>query len=129
MELFARFIMFNTVSRPIAYVLLPQIYNKHPYAIDVKMTCPIIRKYYRLCNDKPPDEMFIEMLAYAVPVRAGRSDKRNLKLKSAVWFMYRMTYEYSRQEYRYSETNNVIPYRIPLFRLAEKFSSKSMHIF
>lgn len=35
-------------------------------------------------------EMFIEILAYTVPVRAGRSDKRNLKPKSAVWFVYRV---------------------------------------
>lgn len=32
--------------------------------------------------------MFAEMLAYTVPVRAGRSDKRNIKTKSAVWFVY-----------------------------------------
>lgn len=38
----------------------------------------------------PPDEMFVEMLTYTVPVRTGRSDKRNLKPKSAVWFVYRV---------------------------------------
>lgn len=91
MELFAHFIMFNAVSRSIACVSVPQSNHKYPYAIDFKMACLIVRKYYRLHNDKPPDEMFVEMLAYTVPVRAGRSDKRNLKPKSAVWFVYRVT--------------------------------------
>ena len=90
MELFAHFIMFNAVSRSIACVSVPQSNHKYPYAIDFKMACLIVRKYYRLHNDKPPDEMFVEMLAYTVPVRAGRSDKRNLKPKSAVWFVYRV---------------------------------------
>lgn len=54
------------------------------------MACLIARKYYRLYNEKPPDMMFAEILAYTVPVREGRSDKRNLKPKSAVWFVYRV---------------------------------------
>lgn len=90
MELFAHFIMFNVVSRSIACVSVPQTNHKYPYAIDFKMACLIVRKYYRLHNEKPPDMMFAEILAYTVPVRAGRSDKRNLKPKSAVWFVYRV---------------------------------------
>lgn len=90
MELFAHFIMFNAVSRSIACVSVPQTNHKYPYAIDFKMACLIVWKYYRLHNEKPPDEMFAEILAYTVPIRAGRSDKRNLKPKSAVWFVYRV---------------------------------------
>ena len=90
MELFAHFIMFNAVSRSIACVSVPQNNHKYPYAIDFKMACLIVRKYYRLYNEKPPNMMFTEILAYTVPVRAGRSDKRNLKPKSAVWFVYRV---------------------------------------
>ncbi|RGE17115.1 IS4 family transposase [Desulfotomaculum sp. OF05-3] len=90
MELFAHFIMFNAVSRSIACVSVPQTNHKYPHAIDFKMACLIVRKYYRLYNEKPPDAMFAEILAYMAPVRAGRSDKRNLKPKSAVWFVYRV---------------------------------------
>lgn len=90
MELFAHFIMFNAVSRSISCISVPQTNHKYPYAIDFKMACLIVRKYYRLHNEKPPDEMFVEILAYTVPIRAGRSDKRNLKPKSAVWFVYRV---------------------------------------
>lgn len=90
MELFAHFIMFNAVSRSIACVSVPQSNHKYPYAIDFKMACLIVRKYYRLYNEKPPNMMFAKILAYTVPVIAGRSDKHNLKSKSAVWFVYRV---------------------------------------
>lgn len=80
--------MFNAVSRSIACASVPQSNHKYPYAIDFKMACLIVREYYRLHNEKPPDEMFVEMLAYTVSVRTERSDKRNLKPKSAVWFVY-----------------------------------------
>lgn len=73
MELFAHFIMFNAVSRSIACVSVPQSNHKYPYAIDFKMACLIVRKYYKLYNEKPPNMMFAEILAYTVPVRAGRS--------------------------------------------------------
>ncbi|MCM1167590.1 MAG: hypothetical protein NC299_08460 [Lachnospiraceae bacterium] len=48
MELFAHFIMFNAVSRSIANVSAPQASHAYPYAIDFKMACLIVRKYYRL---------------------------------------------------------------------------------
>ena len=90
MELFAHFIMFNVVSRSISCVFVPQTNHKYSYVIDFKIACLIVRKYYRIYNEKPPNMMFAEILAYTVPVRAGRSDKRNLKPKSAVWFVYRV---------------------------------------
>ena len=64
MELYAHFIMFNAVSRNIMCVSVPQQNdNKHTYA---------------------------EILAYTVSLREGRSDKRNMKPKSAVWVVYRV---------------------------------------
>lgn len=91
MELYAHFIMFNAVSRNIMCVSVPQQNdNKHTYAISFKEACTITRKYYRLHNNEPPDRIYAEILAYTVPVREGRSDKRNMKPKSAVWFVYRI---------------------------------------
>ena len=91
MELYAHFIMFNAVSRNIMCVFVPQQNdNKHTYVVSFKEACTITRKYYRLHNNEPPDRIYAEILAYTVPVREGRSDKRNLKPKSAVWFVYRV---------------------------------------
>jgi len=91
MELYAHFIMFNAVSRNIMCVSVQQQNNnKHTYAISFKEACTITRKYYRLHNNEPPDRIYAEILAYTVPIRKGRSDKRIMKPKSAIWFVYRV---------------------------------------
>ena len=48
------------------------------------------RNYYRLYCKSPPDRIYAEMLSYTRPVVSGRQDKRNMKPKSAVWFVYRV---------------------------------------
>lgn len=90
MELFAHFIMFNAVSRSIATVKVPQVNHKYPYAVDFKMACLVVRKHYRLHSNEPPNILYTEILSYIVPIREGRADKRNMKSKSAVWFVYRV---------------------------------------
>ena len=91
MELHAHFIMFNAVSRNIMCISVPQQNNnKYTYTISFKEACTITRKYYRLHNDEPPDRIYAEILAYTIPIRERRSDKRNMKPKSAVWFVYRV---------------------------------------
>ena len=91
MELFAHLIMFNAVSRNIACVRVPQQKtNKYNYAVNFKEACTITRKYYRLHNIEPPDRIYAEILSYTVPIREGRSDKRNMKPKTSIWFVYRV---------------------------------------
>jgi len=91
MELLAHLIMFNAVSRNIACVKVPQQNdNKYNYAVSFKEACTITRKYYRLHNTEPPDRIYAEILSYTIPVREGRTDKRNMKPKSSVWFVYRV---------------------------------------
>ena len=91
MEIFAHLIMYNAVSRNITCVNVPQQQNhKYNYAISFKEACTLTRKYYRLHNTEPPDHIFIEILAYTVPIRPGRTDKRHIKPKSSVWFVYRV---------------------------------------
>lgn len=91
MELFAHLIMFNAVSRNISCVnVAQQKRNKYNYTVNFKEACTITRKYYRLHNNEPPDRIYAEILAYIIPIRPNRSDKRNIKPKSAVWFVYRI---------------------------------------
>lgn len=91
MEIFAHLIMFNAVSRNIARVKVPQQSgNKYNYAVSFKEACTITRKYYRFHNTESPKRIYTEILAYIVPIREGRSDKRNIKPKSSVWFVYRV---------------------------------------
>ena len=91
MELLAQMIMFNLVSRCISCVQIEKRDNlKWHYAIDFKMAVALTRKYFRIDSHAPPDRLLEEMAMYVNPIRPGRSDKRNLRIKSAVWFLYRV---------------------------------------
>ena len=91
MELLAHLIMFNAVSRTINCVSVPQSKDKkYPYVVSFKDAVTLIRKYYRFHNNEPPDKIFAELLGYTHPIISGRKDKRNIKTKSAVWFVYRV---------------------------------------
>lgn len=91
MELYSHLIMFNVVSRDIIRAKTTRpVNNKHDYAVSFKDACTITRKYFRLHSNAPPDNIYAEMLAYIVPIRLGRSNKRNVRAKSTVWFTYRV---------------------------------------
>ena len=91
MELLAHLTMFNAVSRSINRVEVPQSADrKYDYVVSFKDAVTIVRKYFRLfCND-PPERLFAELLCFTRPVQSGRADKRNMKPKSAIWFVYRV---------------------------------------
>ena len=90
MEIYAHLVMFNVVSRNIAQVSVPQVNHKHRYAVDFKMACLIVRKYFAIRSFSDHRRLLAEILSYINPVRPGRKDKRNMKPKSAVWFVYRV---------------------------------------
>ena len=90
MEILAHLIMFNAVSRNIAQVNVPQVNHKYDHAIDFKMACLITRKYFNIYCNKPYNDLLVEIIGYIVPIRPNRRDKRNMKPKSAVWFVYRV---------------------------------------
>lgn len=88
MELFAHLTMFNAVSRHIVALSVPQTGHKHKYAIDFKMACKAVRRYYRLYV--ADGDIWADILSYINPVRPGRQDKRRMRYKPAVWFLYRV---------------------------------------
>ncbi len=90
MELFAHLTMYNATSACINEVPVHHSNHKHIYAIDFKMACQIVRKYYYLHNDKPYHMIYSEIASYINPVRPGRADERRMKTKSPVSFLYRV---------------------------------------
>jgi hypothetical protein len=91
MELIAHLIMFNVVSRTISAVSVPQSEKKkYRYVVSFKDCVTLLRKYYRLFCIEPPDNIYTELLGYTRPLVSGRADKRKMKPKSAVWFVYRV---------------------------------------
>ena len=90
-ELIAHLIMFNVVSRTINAVSVPQsAQKKYKYVLSFKDAVTLVRKYFRLHAHEPPGRIYAELLGYTRPVVSGRADKRNMKPKSAVWFVYRV---------------------------------------
>lgn len=87
MEIFAHLVMYNVVSQTIEQV---EVIHKKAYAVDFKMACCLVRQYFHRRNTKPFDNIFIEMGKYINPIRLGRADKRKVKPKSPVWFVYRV---------------------------------------
>ncbi len=91
MEIYAHMIMFNTVNQINAQAYVPQRHCKYTYIINFKMSCRIIHKQY---NYSSTDTTFLKILRrisrYTVPVRPGRKDKRYIKVKAPVCFLYRV---------------------------------------
>lgn len=91
MELYAHMIMFNAVSQINAQAYTSKHHCKYFYTINFKMACLIVQKRYRISsNDINFAGILIRVSRYTVPLRPGRKDKRNLKIKSAVSFIYRI---------------------------------------
>ena len=81
----------NVVSRTINAVSVPQsTQKKYKYVLSFKDAVTLVRKYFRLHAHEPLDRIYAELLGYTRPVVSERADKRNMKPKSAVWFVYRV---------------------------------------
>lgn len=91
MEILAHMIMFNVVSQINAQAYTPQKHCKHRYMINFKMACIIIQRKYRTSStDRAFKQILVLLSHYTVPIRPDRKDKRKLKTKSPICFLYRV---------------------------------------
>mgnify|MGYP002660133934 FL=1 len=91
MELYAHMIMFNAVSQTTVQAYVPQRHCKYHYIINFKIACLIVQKRYKVSsNDQNFAGILVRISRHTIPIRPGRKDKRNLKVKSSVSFMYRV---------------------------------------
>lgn len=91
MEIYAHMIMFNAISQIDTQAYIPQKHCKYQYAINFKQSCLIIQSMY-LASSLTQDfeRILIQISYYTIPIRPGRKDKRNIKPKSAVYYLYRV---------------------------------------
>ena len=87
MEIYAHLLMYNVVSTTINQV---NVIHQKMYAVDFKMACYIVRRFFHRLNARPYEKMYEEIGGYINPIRLGRSDKRKMKSKPPVWFVYRV---------------------------------------
>jgi hypothetical protein len=91
-EIFARIIMYNFAEMITSHVVISQGDAKHVYQVNFTIAIHICRQFMRVCfwnNASPPD---VEALIRKniLPVRPGRKDKRKIRNKTAVSFLYRV---------------------------------------
>lgn len=89
-EIFASLIMYNLCERITAHAVVSQSdSNKHIYQVNFTMAIYVCLQFYRN-KDKSPPNVLTEIIRYIEPVRKGRADKRKLRAKSVVNFIYRV---------------------------------------
>lgn len=89
-EIFSNLIAFNFASRISREVVVRQPKGSvYAYRVTFKMAVALCREYFR--NPNADGEKLMEQIAkHTVPIRPGRADKRNLRVKGFVGFTYRV---------------------------------------
>ncbi len=89
-EIFARLTLYNFCERITLNVVIRQDDNrKWSYQVNYTMAIHICRDYYRHHNNEPPD-VETQIARFILPIRPDRKDKRKMKPKTVVYFLYRV---------------------------------------
>ena len=90
-EIFASMTMANFCSRISALAVIRQKSdNTYTYAVNWKMAIHLCKEFYRDENGNGK-KLLKNISKYTEPIRLGRKDERNLKAKSFVGFVYRVS--------------------------------------
>jgi hypothetical protein len=89
-EVFARIIMYNFAEMITSNVVISHCDKKHTYQVNFTVAIHICRHFLRLCCNAPPPDVEALIRKNILPVRPGRKDKRKIRAKSTVSFLYRV---------------------------------------
>ena len=89
-EVFARIIMYNFAEMITSHVVISQENTKHIYQVNFTVAIHICRHFLRLWSNAPPPDVEALIRKNILPVRPGRTDKRTIRPKAAVSFLYRV---------------------------------------
>jgi hypothetical protein len=89
-EIFARLIMYNFAEMIISHVVISQADTKHVYQANFTVAIYICRHFLRAQNNAPQPDIEAFIRKNILPVRPGRTDKRKIRPKSVVSFLYRV---------------------------------------
>ena len=89
-EFYARLIFYNLAERIALNAVVKKKDTKYDYIVNFKMTCYITHDFYNLNCTRDINEIYLKIEQYVVPIRPGRKDKRRMRPKSAVSFIYRV---------------------------------------
>lgn len=90
-EIFSAMIMSNFCSRIVNEVVVRKNdANIHEYKVNMTMAIHICRQFFRT-KDADAKKLLQDIARYTEPVRLGRRDERNIKAKTFVGFIYRVS--------------------------------------
>lgn len=90
-EIFAAMTMANFCSRIVNEVVVQKNdTNIHEYKVNMSMAIHICRQFFRT-EDADIRKLLMDIARYTEPVRPGRRDERNMKAKTFVGFIYRVS--------------------------------------
>ena len=90
-EIFSAMIMANFCSRIVNEVVVRKNdANIHEYKVNMTMAIHICRQFFRT-KDADAKKLLQDIARYTEPVRPGRRDERNIKAKTFVGFIYRVS--------------------------------------
>ena len=87
-EIFASLIMYNFSELITSHVIIEKGTRKYEYKVNFSVAVHICREFLLKVNIPPDIESLIAR--YITPIRPGRSRPREMKVKQAISFMYRV---------------------------------------
>lgn len=89
-EIYAHLTAFNFTSRICREVVIRQPKDGiYAYKVNFKMAVALCREFIRTPN-ADADKLLRDIARYTVPIRPGRADERNLRVKGFPGFVYRV---------------------------------------
>lgn len=89
-EVFARIILYNFAEMITSHVVISQSDTKHAYQVNFTIAIHICRHFLRFSNNASPPDVEALIRKNILPVRPDRKNKRKVRPKAAVSFVYRV---------------------------------------
>ena len=90
-EIYAKLTMYNFCERITMKVVIEQkVKRMYTYQVNYTMAIHICIDFFRWSGDGTPPDIEERMKKYILPIRPDRQDKRKMKPKSFVYFLYRV---------------------------------------
>lgn len=89
-EIWARLTMYNFCERIAMNVVINQQKHKWTYQVNYTMAIHICMEYYRERKRKGCIDAEKDIARYIAPIRPNRADRRKVRRKTAVFFVYRV---------------------------------------
>lgn len=89
-EIFAKLTMYNFCEMITLNVILQNKQRKHEYQVNFTVAIHVCKHFFRCLEDDIPPDVELLIQQNILPIRKGRQDKRKLRTRSSVSFIYRV---------------------------------------